>query len=323
MANEKVTQLIELAATEIAPTDLFFIADVSTHESKKLQASSLLTYVNISASINANHAINADTSSYIVGSNVSGPVNSSSFSAVSISSSHALVANTAITASFALSTPSTLSIPTASFLLYSGVSNGTSSFALTASLVYNTQTASFLQYNGNTNGTSSYSISSSTTITSSYSLLAGSVSSASFATSASYSSASTISDTASFVAPFTLYSSGPVKAWAFVSWSLGISLPKIISQYNIATIQYISPSLVLNVTTSLFGISFSTPLQNTDYCLIGQGSTWMDPITNRTTSSFTMSIGTTVANSVFYGIPATSRNINNAVGFTAFQILGL
>ncbi len=192
--NEKVSQLVPMAPIDIAPGDLFFIADISNHESKKLAASDLLVYVGLSASFIATHATTADTASYILGSGVNGNVASASFAIFSPSSSHALISDNATTASFALAFSQAATV-SASYALQAS----SASFVSTASVSRNAFTASFLQFvPGNFNGSASYAVSSSkadssaTSITSSFS----SVSMVSI--SSSFASSATSADTASY-----------------------------------------------------------------------------------------------------------------------------
>jgi hypothetical protein len=190
--NEKVSQLNPLTPTSVAADDLFFIADISNHESKKITTSDLLVYIGLSASFIATHAAIADTASYILGSGVQGNVSSASFSLSTISSSVAQIAYNAFTASFALNTPSAL-IGSASW----ASSSLTASFVATASFVRNSQSASFLIFiPGNSNGTASYAPSASVSLfstTASFSSVASTTTSSSFATKA------ISSDTSSYV----------------------------------------------------------------------------------------------------------------------------
>lgn len=188
MANERVSQLTEIVASEISPNDLFLLTDTSAKESKKLQASQLVAYFESSASIDANHAKFSDTSSFISGSGVHGTVESSSYSFTSISSSFADHAVTADTSSFTLmvvTSSNADSADTASFLEYSSSrSNGTSSYSISSSHANGANQSLFLVYLGVNNGTSSYAISCSAAISSSYALFSSQAVSSSFATNA-------------------------------------------------------------------------------------------------------------------------------------------
>lgn len=165
IGNKKVSQLIELTPTEVEANDLFLIIDSSNRESKKIQASNLITWLNGSGSIYAQHSVIADTASFILGSNVYGPVFLAALAANAISSSwadnagfaiSATSASNATTASFALNAQG-LSI-TSSYLKYSGFPNGTSSFALRAGIADLAYSAAFLLYSGGNNGTASYAM---------------------------------------------------------------------------------------------------------------------------------------------------------------------
>ena len=65
IGNKKVSQLIELTPTEVSTDDLFLIIDSSAKESKKIQASNLIAWLNGSGSIYATNAILAATASYV------------------------------------------------------------------------------------------------------------------------------------------------------------------------------------------------------------------------------------------------------------------
>jgi hypothetical protein len=238
MANKRLSELTELAATEVASSDLLLVTDVSTLESKKLRADSLKTYILssgvLTASVtNATNAISASyinpagvglipsssyslsssfsnqsyssqfsaTASYIVASNISGSVPSSSYSATASYVSYTYNNGRVENSQTASYVNQAL---TASYLWYQGTFNGSASFALSASHVVN-PSASYLRYNGIPNGTASAALSVLTNeITSSYLVLqAGRTNgTASFAVSSSYiqsSSYSLFSTTASFL----------------------------------------------------------------------------------------------------------------------------
>jgi hypothetical protein len=165
IGNQLLTQLVELTAPEVQPNDIFLIVDISANESKKIQAYDLALWLNASGSLYAIYAVNADTASYILGSEVHGTVISSSYSnksSLSDTASFALLANSssyALTASFAMSGSGGATSITASYLLYSGVPNGTASYAITSFTSNTAQNAIFLLYNsGSNNGTASYAI---------------------------------------------------------------------------------------------------------------------------------------------------------------------
>ncbi len=165
LQNKKASQLVFITPSEVMPNDLFYVVDVSAHESKKMTAADLSAYLNASGSLFAVHAINADTASFVLPGGITFIVPSASFASFagstlssswvssSVSSSHA------ITASFSLN-GEIGNAQSASFLIYTGVPNGTASFALTSSLTFNTLTSSFLIYNGFNNGTASYALTS-------------------------------------------------------------------------------------------------------------------------------------------------------------------
>lgn len=158
MANERVSQLLELYAGELASSDLFLITDMSQRESKKLPLSSLMEYIENSGSFIATDAATAETASYVAGVNVHGTVTSASYSARSSlsdsssysvkssqtdSASHAAYASvagalaggigTVVSSSHALRTDWADNAAITSYLYYSGVNNGIASTALTAS----------------------------------------------------------------------------------------------------------------------------------------------------------------------------------------------
>jgi hypothetical protein len=194
VTNERVSQLIELVATEVAPGDLFFIADISTHESKKFSATSLLTFINASASINAAHANIADTASWA--NNLTSIPPTASFANSALSASYAIQSNNSVTASFALSAIAIIQTSssyasaslsssysatssfvknslTASFLQFiGGTINGSASFAISSSFAGTSRQSSNLIYNGQANGTASYAISASSAISADVALAA-------------------------------------------------------------------------------------------------------------------------------------------------------
>jgi hypothetical protein len=167
MGNKRVSQLVSLTPSEVVNNDLFLIIDTSARESKKITISDISTYLNVSASITAYSSIFSDTSSYILGSDVDGSVESSSYSKTSSYahfSERSIYSDTSSlsdTASYLLS--NILEVETASFLkLLPGASNGTASYSLTSSFVNLSKTSSFLLYTpGLNNGTASYAITAS------------------------------------------------------------------------------------------------------------------------------------------------------------------
>lgn len=337
--NEKVSQLIGISATEIAAEDLFFVGDLSARQSKRLPAGELLTYVNISASINALTAVTAATASYVPASNVKGTVDTASVALFVISASHALVSNQSVTASFALNAPVAGTVGTASYLLYAGGFNGTASYAMSSSTAINVLTSSYLQYLvGVNNGTIFNAITASYVTTSSYAHSSSIAETSSFSSNAQYASSSILSTTASFLSSTFIYSKSPIKAWAWVTWSLGVTQPKIIEQYNISEIKYLNRffgSSVLSPsypsTWSQFGILFDEPPQNNRYMLVGDGyqpfgdperaGVMMHPTyDSRSISGFTMSVITQGSNDFYLGIPGSYGG--DEYGFVTFQIIG-
>jgi hypothetical protein len=187
MANEKVTQMVELPAGEIAANDLFLLVDTSAKESKKLQASSFVDYIVNSASFNSVSASFTDSSSYVNPAGV-GLIASASYAIRSTTASYAHITPSAETASYALISQTAagtiVNAETASFLKYTtNVDNGTASYALSASFVKLSNTASFILYTGDNTGTASYALSAKS---SSYSRNADSSSWSIYAKTASY-----------------------------------------------------------------------------------------------------------------------------------------
>jgi hypothetical protein len=188
MSHKRVSQLTELTAAEMASGDLFYVIDVSAKEGKKATANQLGAYLNASGSFSV---VLADTASYVLGSNVHGSVETSSYSlfaAASVSSSWAsrsLSASYSETASFAMnsSVGSTISASWASASISASWANvaGTAATATTATaLSYpNTSTASYAITAGNVisssyANTASYIANTGTTIaTASYSIRSG------------------------------------------------------------------------------------------------------------------------------------------------------
>lgn len=166
MANAKISQLVELPAGSIVGNDLLIIVD--SGETKKVQLSSVSTYLTTSGSLNAIYAQTAGTAataSYVEASNVNGSVPSASFANSSLTSSVVIgsVSNalTAISSSYA-GTASILlgSITNAISAAYliPGPNNGTASWANTSVLSNNSTNAYNLIYTGAPNGTASWAI---------------------------------------------------------------------------------------------------------------------------------------------------------------------
>jgi hypothetical protein len=223
--NERVSQLVQLLASEIQTNDVFLVTDISQHESKQLQVGQLLQYIESSGSFNAFHATLADTASFVEAINIAGIVAEASLSTQSLSASNASFAISASFASDALTASysnfcvtSTNFANTSSYLTYSGFPNGTASYAINSGLSATATTALNLFYNGTANGTASFAITasnaiiaaraitSSLAITASYASLAQVAVSAVASISSSYattSSFSLISNTSSYVTQTT------------------------------------------------------------------------------------------------------------------------
>lgn len=201
MANEKVSQLNELTAAEISPEDIFLVGDMNAKESKRMTSAQLLLFVESSGSFFPANAINADTASYILGSNVHGNVASASYVSSTISSSFAqrtISSSYADTASYV--NINITSVATASYLKYTGVPNGTASYALQTNSANNASQSAFLVYTGINNGTSSFSISSSISTKSNQSTSSSYALSSSYATSATQADAAVFATSASSIA---------------------------------------------------------------------------------------------------------------------------
>lgn len=197
MANKRVSELSPITAAEIAGGDLLLLADISAVESKKLSADELIDYVQsaITASATSSISQNALTASYLLYQGFpNGTASLSITSSYNLSSSHANWADTAshalfsISASFAKSASYAFSASyaatssvqlifssafsdqakSASYLIYTGIPNGTASYAITALLANTAKTASFLTYTGVPNGTASYALVSAQAKTASF-----------------------------------------------------------------------------------------------------------------------------------------------------------
>lgn len=259
MSNKRVTELALILPSELSSEDLFLLADVAPNpESKKLQLFDLKNYIlsngNLSGSLTgtsswAQNAVSTSyappqtSGSYAATSSWSWNSISASIALLAISASYALSSSYSLTASYALSSScnncsSSISSAfstyaySASFLIYTGIPNGTASFAMTASHALSlassstssfagscsfasssnfAQSASHLIYDGTPNGTAYYAInatnatsaSNAQTASVAYVALTASVgittnfqSSASFASRSISSSHALIADTA-------------------------------------------------------------------------------------------------------------------------------
>ena len=335
MANERVSQLTELLATELQTSDLFLITDMSLKESKKIEFNQIILFLQNSASFNAIYAKYCASASYVPAAGVDGTVRSASYAVWSNSGSHALYADRVTSASYAdksrLSDSASWAPPptvgdtssyalragysdyagTAYFLYYNGIPNGTSSWAISSSYALNTgrisqsDTASYLLYQSFPNGTSSYAI------------------------SASYAPSSAIT---------TQY----VKAFAQITWSAGASTAKITVQNNIASFTYLNKftatsypaAYIAPSTWSQFSVVFTTPLSNTNYMVMGDGyqpyvyaeraGVIVHPIYSyKTIYGFTMSVHTSNASGGDWYTLTAGAYPNNQYPYVAFQVLGI
>lgn len=170
MSHKRVSQLVELTASEMVDGDLFYVIDVSAREGKKIQVGELGDYLNASGSFTVTQA---DTASFVLGSNVFGAVASSSYagsSSVAISSSYA---GRAFSASYA---------STASFAMNSTAGSATSSSWASASL-----SASWADRSGTAlNALAAASLTYPNSSTASYAMKAQLVDTASYAKTASF-----------------------------------------------------------------------------------------------------------------------------------------
>jgi hypothetical protein len=211
MANKRVSELVEITAQQLAADDLLLLADVTAQESKKLKMAELNAFmlatsnsgsfygtaswaqyavyalsaptpVSVSYAATSTNTVNAENSTFAT---------SASFASASITTSYAITASYAHTSSVLLIYSAAFSdyAKTASYLLYTGIPNGTSSFSLTSSLTRGT--ASYALSALTTMGTASYSNTASFALFSLYTLNTGSaISSVLYALSASWASAS-------------------------------------------------------------------------------------------------------------------------------------
>ena len=301
MPNEKVSQMTMLTAAEIAASDIFLVGDMSAQESKRMTADQLLLYFESSGSFNALTAIQSSTASYILGSRVDGSVVSSSFSSNTVSSSHAVRSDIAVTASYAVAVAASSASLSASFIIGNGAASGTASYAVRSG----TATTAILAANMSfpNTSTASYSISSSTSVSSSYSQTS------SFADRSNTASFALGIATASYanVAGYANDFNSPIKAWAMITWSVGQSYStpsgnsNVYMNNNIAGFTYLSNFASSTYYYFNYGIVFSNALPSNNYILIGEayapyyhpqkGDVIFHPVySNRTTTGCTMSI---------------------------------
>lgn len=288
MSNKRVSQLVEMTSGEVQSNDLFLIIDTSGKESKRIQASQLAFYLAASGSLNAIHATNADTASYVLASNIIGNVDTASYSiksGTSITSSfslNSLSASYALTASFALNSNVTAS-NSASYLIFS-LTNGTASFAISSSLAQTANNAKNLVYTGAPNGTASYAITTGTVNfannagTASYlNGTVASVATASFAQNAAVANEALFADQAAFLifSPNNGTASYAISAGGFTNHIIdyGIFLSNtqslVISQLD--TVDVLSSNATLSPTpieamgTLVIPYTSSVPLNETVY----------------------------------------------------------
>ena len=184
MANKPVSALSPITAAELAVGDLLFVSDIST---LKMAISEMTAYFQsaITSSLTSSNALTAKTASYLlyqgfpngtasyaltssynISSSHSNRSDTASYVNLALSSSYAITASYAISASWCATSSVQLTYSsayseyakTSSFLLYSGVANGTASYSLKSNNAVTSDTASFLSYIGNANGTASYAI---------------------------------------------------------------------------------------------------------------------------------------------------------------------
>jgi hypothetical protein len=194
MANERVSQLQDLFASDTQPNDLLLVTDMSQMESKRMEVGELLNYIQSSGSFSAYHSNTADTASYVNSSNIDGIIAEASLSTqslsassalTSISSSYSLNAGTASYSQFCLISQDTAN--SASYLIYLGTPNGTASYSMLSNTSNTANTALNLFYNGTPNGTASFAITTSFSKSSSYATQSTHADTASLAVTTSYS----------------------------------------------------------------------------------------------------------------------------------------
>ena len=339
MPNEKVSQMTMLTAAEIAASDIFLVGDMSAQESKRMTADQLLLYFESSGSFNALTAIQASTASYILGSRVDGIVVSASFSSNTVSSSHALKSDLAVTASYAVAVAASSASLSASFIIGNGAASGTASYAVRSGTATNAILAANLSYPNIS--TASYSISSSTSVSSSYSQTS------SFADRSSTASFALGIATASYanVAGYANDFNSPIKAWAMITWST--ALPNYYSpsgnncvylQNNVVAFNYDNTFTQGTYTWFTYDIYFLNPLPSTNYIVVGQayapyyhpqpGEVIFHPVySNRTTESCRISIAlentlTVPVTDWFALVFASGSYPNDHRPYLTFQVIG-
>lgn len=253
MANKRLSELQELTSADLQPGDLFYVVDTSTNilEGKRIRADSIQTFLLSGALISASFASSSVTASYIDPNNV-GNVESASYSlsgswadrtffstqsdtssyiraykvdGVVFQSTSSYTASYLFyngsrpngTASYSLLSLTSSYVKSSSYLIYTGVPNGTAFSAITASYSYNASSSvssSYLIYDSNRpNGTASYAQYASSSLTSSY------VFSSSYALTSSYSKTSQTAVVSNFSNFLSWYGATVSNGTASYSWS--------------------------------------------------------------------------------------------------------
>lgn len=281
--NKKVSQLVELFASDVVSDDLLLIIDTARKESKKIKVSNFAAFLNNSGSIFAIHSVTADTASYILGSNVIGNITSASYALKSTNSS------TASYASFALNSSASSYAQTSSWAVFS-TNGGTSlvsgsTYNITSSWANNTnisKTASFLLYTGGNNGTASYSIKTANVINADTASFLnnslGTIATSSYAGHAVTSDTSINSNTASFLqyggffngtASFALNTSTTtIGGSKFNDYGLFLATSQSANEAQIDTVS-ITPSATVPISTLIEAIgsatlNFTSSIRNND-----------------------------------------------------------
>ena len=205
MGNKRVSQLLALTAPEVSSDDLLLIIDTSVGESKNITTSQLSAYLNASGSLYAIHAINADSASYVLGSNVYGPVANAVLATNAGTATTATSANTAISSSYSNTSSWAINVVNGGSSLITGATYPiTSSWAVNSTTANLATTAANLIYiPGVSTSTASYALSSSISdksITSSF------ASFAKFSNTASFSLVSLTTQSIANSASFLIFS---------------------------------------------------------------------------------------------------------------------
>ena len=251
--NEKVSDLLELFATDIESRDVFLVTDISQRESKKLEVGQLLLFVENSGSFLAYDSAHANTASYILASGIDGMVSMANNASHSISSSWADRSSSSFYASSANSSSYSMMCEvtdsdTASFLKYTGTPNGTASNAVTSSYSIESLGSLNLLYFGLDNGTASYAITASNAHVSSYSVTSTNADTSSISISSSYSDASLYSN----LSGQSLTSSLSLTASYFANYG-----PKFINPVTVVSTTTATPGFVTFLWT---GSQYNIPV---------------------------------------------------------------